>query len=66
MKTGIKIQKDILELLALYDRPLSTRELALDLDHAWHSIQNNCLRLQIAGKVRGFRVGNMNLWELKK
>jgi hypothetical protein len=66
MKIGIKIQKDIINLLALYDRPLSTRELAIDLGRAWHSIQNNCLRLQLAGRIRGFRVGNMNLWEQKK
>jgi hypothetical protein len=66
MRTGIKIQKDIVELLALYDRPLSTRELAISLNRAWHSIQHNCLRLQLAGRIRGFRVGNMNLWELKK
>jgi hypothetical protein len=66
MRIGIKIQKDILGMLALYDRPLSTRELAIDLKRAWHSIQGNCMRLQLAGKIRGFRVGNMNLWELKK
>jgi hypothetical protein len=25
-------------------------------------VQNQCLQLQLEGKIEGFRVGNMNLW----
>jgi len=66
MNIGSKIQQDILKFMEQQRRPVSTREICLAIGRAWHSIQNHCLRLQLAGEVNGFRVGNMNLWELRK
>lgn len=66
MSIGTKIQQDILKYMQLQRRPVSTREIAISINRAWHSIQNHCLRLQIAGEINGFRVGNMNLWELRR
>jgi hypothetical protein len=66
MSIGTKIQKDILDYMERQKRPVSTREIGLGIGRAWHSIQNHCLRLQLAGQINGFRVGNMNLWELRR
>jgi len=65
MNVGNKIREDILKTIKASDKPVSTREIALKIDRAWHSIQTNCLRLQLDGKIGGFRVGNMNLWFVK-
>ncbi len=66
MGRGEAIEKRILEVLKKAENPMSTREIGLKIGRAWHSIQNHCLRLQIKGKVHGFRVGNMNLWVIKR
>ena len=66
MSIGTKIQRDILKYMKDQRRPVSTREIAISIDRAWHSVQNHCLRLQLVGDINGFRVGNMNLWELRK
>jgi hypothetical protein len=66
VKRGEQIQKKILEVLAKSENPVSTRDLGVKIGRAWHSVQGHCLRLQLAGKIHGFRVGNMNLWMLKK
>ena len=56
--TGVKLE--------ITDKPVSTREVGLKIDRAWHSIQTHCLKLQIEGKIDGFKVGNMNLWVKKR
>lgn len=56
------IQKDILKVIEESDRPVSSREIALKIKRAWHSVNTHCLRLQIAGKVNGYKIGNMNVW----
>ena len=66
MNVGSKIQRDILKYMEQQKRPVSTREVGLAINRAWHSVQNHCLRLQLAGEINGFRVGNMNLWELRR
>ena len=66
MKRGEQIQKKILEVLSKSENPMSTRDIGLKIDRAWHSAQGHCLRLQLAGKINGFSVGNMNLWMVKK
>lgn len=65
MDRGEAIEKRILEVLKKSENPMSTREIGLNINRAWHSIQGHCLRLQLNGKVHGFRVGNMNLWVIK-
>ncbi len=65
-KIGKKIEEDILKSLHESKLPVSTRDLALKIKRAWHSVQGHCLRLQIDGKVEGYRISNLNVWELKK
>jgi hypothetical protein len=46
--------------------PKSTQEIADEIKHPWHSVQTRCLRLQLNNQVIGFRVGRINLWQIKK
>ena len=64
MTIGREIEKNILRILRNAENPVSTRDLALKIGRAWHSVQHHCFRLQIAGKVHGFQVGRMNLWQI--
>jgi len=61
MTIGRDIQKKIVKVLRDSENPVSTRDLALKIGRAWHSVQHHCFRLQIAGKIHGFQVGRMNL-----
>jgi len=65
-KLGKKIESDILTVLQSSSRPISTRDIALKIERAWHSAQGHCFRLQLAGKIIGYRISNLNVWELKK
>lgn len=58
-------KEKIVELLSKTKKPLSTQDIAKELELPWHSVQTRCLRLQIEDKVNGFRIGRMNLWEIK-
>ena len=60
-----EVQRDILDILSKNINPKSTQEIADELRKPWHSIQTRCLKLQIQGKLNGFRVGRMNLWQIK-
>ena len=61
-----KIDNDILGILRKSERPISTRDLGLKINRAWHSIQTHCLILQLKDKVNGYRISNINVWEIKK
>ncbi len=65
-KLGEKIDVDILKVLHESKNPVSTRDIAIKIERAWHSVQGHCLRLQIDGKIIGFRISNLNVWEIKK
>lgn len=65
-KLGKKIEVDILKVLSEAKTPISTRDISLKIGRAWHSVQGHCLRLQINGKVIGYRISNLNVWEIKK
>ena len=65
-KLGKKIDVDILEVLRSAKIPISTRDIAIKIGRAWHSVQGHCLRLQIDGKIAGYRISNLNVWEIKK
>jgi predicted transcriptional regulator len=64
-KLGKKIETDILKVLLESKNPVSTRELAEKIGRAWHSVQGHCLKLQLKGKVDGFRISNLNVWVKK-
>ncbi|MBS3130904.1 hypothetical protein J4212_00570 [Candidatus Woesearchaeota archaeon] len=66
-RSGIRasIRSKIIEIVENSDKPVSTLELASGIRRAWHSVNTQCLKLQLEGKINGFRVGNMNLWTAK-
>ena len=65
-KLGARIEADIIRILSGSNVPLSTLCIADRIGRAWHSVQGHCLRLQIKGRVKGYRISNLNVWELKK
>jgi hypothetical protein len=64
-KKGEEIDKEIINTLKKEEHPVSTRGLALKTKISWHSIINHCLRLQMAKKIDGFKIGNLNVWVMK-
>lgn len=65
-RLGKKIEIDILKVLNAAKTPISTRDIAVKIGRAWHSVQGHCLRLQLAGKINGYRISNLNVWEIRK
>ena len=65
-KLGKKIDQEILNSLKSSASPLSTRDLAIKIGRAWHSVQTHCLKLQLKGQINGFTVTNINIWEQKR
>ena len=66
LKLGQEIDQAILNTLKSSKNPISTRDLAIKINRAWHSVQTHCLKLQLKGKINGFNVSNINVWEMKK
>lgn len=60
-----ELKARIVGLLRNSRNPMSTSDLSSKLNKAWHTIDRTCLKLQIDGKLDGFKVGRMNLWKLK-
>ena len=56
------IRTNVLSVIEDAEKPVSTLEIGNRIGRSWHTIQTHCLRLQLEGKITGFRVGNMNLW----
>ena len=46
--------------------PISTTDISKKINKSWHTVDRHCLKLQLLDKIHGFKVGNMNLWTLKK
>ena len=59
------IDYQLLKVLEKSEHPLTTKEIGLRIDRSWHTVQEHCLKLQLAGKVTCFRAGRVNLWSLK-
>jgi len=66
IKEGDSLNKKILKTISKTQIPVSTQDIAEQLQKPWHSIQTRCLRLQISKKINGFRVGRINLWQAQK
>jgi len=64
-KRGETIDIKIVDFLKKQPHPVSTREISIDLKLSWHTAINHCLRLQMAGKVDGYKIGNLNVWGIK-
>ncbi len=65
-KLGKEIDNAIINTLKSSKNPISTRDLAIKISRAWYSVQTHCLKLQLEGKINGFTVTNINVWEIKK
>lgn len=65
-KRAKEIDKRILELLKKEGKPVSTREIAMKVNVAWHTIDRHCLRLQMTNALDGYRISNINVWVTKK
>lgn len=57
-----EIEKSIVSTLREAGSPLSTQDIANQVNHHWSTVQNRCLRLQNKDKIGGFRVGRVNIW----
>lgn len=59
------LKKEILKVVKRLSIPISTQDLSIKLNKPWHSVQTRCLMLQVDGKINGFRIGRINLWQKK-
>ena len=67
-KRASKIDLKIIDILKKEGKPISTRDLSLKSKYSWHTTINHCLRMQMDGKISGYKIANLNVWfmELKK
>jgi len=61
-----KISSSIIEAVKESEIPISTTDISKKINKSWHTIDRHCLKLQLEGRITGFKVGNMNLWAIKK
>lgn len=66
MSTASKIESNIYSVIASSNIPVSTREISLKIKKAWHTVDRHCLKLELAGKIKGMRIGNINAWVINK
>lgn len=66
MNIDTTIDKAIIKVLKESKNPVSTREIALRINKAWHTVNSHCLRLQVAGKIEEIKMSNINFWRIKK
>lgn len=64
-KRSNSINSKIISILSKEVHPISTRDLGIKTNFSWHTIINHCLRLQLEGKIGGYKIGNLNVWFLK-
>jgi len=64
-KRGESIDIKIIGFLKKQIHPISTREISINVQLSWHTVINHCLRLQMAGKIYGYKIGNLNVWGIK-
>lgn len=62
MKRAEQIENAIFAVINSSKQPVSTREIGLKVGRAWHTVDRHCLKLQVKGKITGFRIGNVNAW----
>lgn len=60
------LELEIENLLGGSMHPLSLRQISLQLNHAWHTINSRCEKLESKGRVEHMRVGKAKLWRLKQ
>ncbi|MFH1450835.1 MAG: hypothetical protein ABIF92_02540 [archaeon] len=55
-----------MKILTSEQKPVSTREIGLKIGVSWHTVDRHCLRLQLREKITGYRLSNLNVWEVKR
>ncbi|MBI3623066.1 HTH domain-containing protein [Candidatus Pacearchaeota archaeon] len=63
-RTNMKGQ--ILNILKNLEKPLSTAEIAQNLNKSWHTIIRYCLDLENESKLIKFEIGRISAWQIKK
>ena len=48
-----------------FPRPVSTREISIKLNIAWHTADRYCLKLKFDQKIDSFIIGKSTAWYLK-
>jgi response regulator of citrate/malate metabolism len=69
LKSTIKrrnFEDSITDILEKSEKPLSTAEIASQLNKSWHTIIRYCLDLEIQGKIFKFEIGRVSAWQMKK
>lgn len=61
-----EIQKKISEYLNKQDWPVTTEDIAKNVNISWNTAQLHLVKLQAQGKVKFRRVGRQNQWWLVK
>ncbi len=56
------IEEAVLKLIRSSPKPLSTREISLNLKLAWHTADRYCLKLQIQNKIDSYTIGKSTAW----
>jgi len=62
---GNNIKQSILDILSKSEKPLSTQEIAYQLNKSWHTIIRYCLDLQTEDKIFKFSLGRISAWQVK-
>ena len=57
-----QIERSIYTAIKNSKNPISTREISIKIKRAWHTVDRHCLKLELKGKIRGFKIGNINAW----
>ena len=60
------MKKSILNIIEKAEKPISTSEIAIILNHSWHTIIRYCLDLENENKLIKFEVGRINIWQIKR
>ncbi|MEK6926017.1 MAG: FaeA/PapI family transcriptional regulator [Nanoarchaeota archaeon] len=60
------MKESILKVINNSEKPLSTSEIAQNLNKSWHTVIRYCLDLENDGKLTKFGVGRINIWQKKK
>jgi len=58
------IKESILKIINNSGKPISTAEIAQNLNKSWHTIIRYCLDLENEGVLIKFEVGRINVWSL--
>ncbi|MEK6927588.1 MAG: hypothetical protein AABX11_04085 [Nanoarchaeota archaeon] len=60
------MEERIIKVIDKSGKPLSTDEIAKEIDKSWHTIIRYCLDLEIRGKIYKFSIGRISAWQVRK